>query len=74
MPAHPIGMCSSCLPLFSLFFWRVMAKKCFHKSKWGLIPKNPSHRAMNAAMCWFPLGWRCYSVMLVKTHPMLVLI
>ena len=35
MPAHPIGMCSSYLPLFSLFFWRVMVKKYLHRSKWG---------------------------------------
>ena len=51
MPVHPIGMCHSYLPLFSLFFWRVIVKKYLHKSKWGLIPRNPSHRATNATMC-----------------------
>ena len=35
MPKHPISMCSSCLPLFSLFFWRVTVKKYIHKSKWA---------------------------------------
>ena len=45
MPAHPIGTFSSCI--FSHFFRRVTAKKYRHRSKWGLIPKNPSHRACN---------------------------
>ena len=51
MLVHPIGMCSSGLLLFSLFFWRVIAKKYLRRLKWGLIPRNPSHRAMNVAMC-----------------------
>jgi len=44
-------MCSSYLPLFSLFFYRVTVKKYLHRSKWGLISRNPSHMATNAAMC-----------------------
>ena len=50
MPVHPIGIYSSYLPLFSLFFWRVTVKKYLHKSKLGLIPRNPSHSMMNAAI------------------------
>ena len=59
MLTHPIGTLSS--RFFSHFFKRVTTKKYHHRSKWGLIPKNPSHRAMNVAMCWTPLGVRCYS-------------
>ena len=64
MPAHPIGTCSSCLPLFSLLFYRVTTKNYLHKSKWGPIPRNPSHSATNASMCWIPLGLRCCSSIL----------
>ena len=61
MLTHPIGMCNSYLPPFSPFFFRLTAKKYLHKSKWGLIPRNPSHYTTNAVMCWILLGLRCCS-------------
>ena len=57
MLAHPIGTGVS---LF-LFFCREMEKKYLHNSKWGSIPKYPSHSAMKATMCWIPFGFRCCS-------------
>jgi hypothetical protein len=36
---------------FSLFFCREMVKKYFHCSKWGSIPKYPSHSVTKAVMC-----------------------
>jgi hypothetical protein len=50
MLAHPIGHDSSAL-FFSLFFYRETAKKYIHSSKWGSIPKYPSHSMMKGAMC-----------------------
>jgi hypothetical protein len=47
---HPIGTSRSS-PFFSLFFYREMAKKYFHNSKWGSTPKYPLHNATKAAMC-----------------------
>jgi len=39
MLAHPIGTLSS--RFFSRFFKRVTTKRYCHRSKWGLITKNP---------------------------------
>jgi hypothetical protein len=50
MSTQPINIDSSTL-FFSLFFYREQTKKYFHSSKWGLIPKYPSHNAAKAMMC-----------------------
>ena len=42
MTVPPIGTLSSYH--FSHFFKRVTAKKYCHRSKWGLIPRNPSQK------------------------------
>ena len=59
MLAHPTAVCSSCYP--TRLLTRLMAKRYRHRSKWGLIPKNPSHKVTYATMCWIPLGVRCCS-------------
>ena len=59
MPAHPIGTGVS-QPL-SFFLIKEMEKKYLHSLKWGSIPRYPSHIMMKAAMCWIPLGFKCYS-------------
>jgi hypothetical protein len=46
---HPIGTDRSLL--LSLFLCREMEKKYLHSSKWGSIPRYPSHNAMKVAMC-----------------------
>jgi hypothetical protein len=57
MSVHPIGT----KVIFPSLFWlcREMAKKYFHRLKWGSIPKYPSHNAMKATMCWITFGLRC---------------
>jgi hypothetical protein len=49
MLVHPISTDNS--TLFSLFFYKETVKKYFHSSKWGSIPKYPSHNTTNATMC-----------------------
>ena len=53
---HPIGIGVS-RPLS--FLIKEMEKKYLNNSKWGLIPRYPSHTMMKAAMCWIPLGFKC---------------
>ena len=36
---------------FSIFLIKEMDKKYLHSSKWGSIPRYPSHIAMKAVMC-----------------------
>ena len=48
MPVHPIGTGVS-YPLS--FLIKEMEKKYLHNSKWGSIPRYPSHIAMKAMMC-----------------------
>ena len=48
MPAYPIGTGVS-QPLS--FFIKEMEKKYLQSSKWGSIPRDPSHIAMKATMC-----------------------
>jgi hypothetical protein len=50
MLMHPISTDSSTL-FFFLFFYRETTKKYFHSSKWGSIPKYPSHSVTKAVMC-----------------------
>ena len=52
MPTHPINIGAS------FFLSRVMEKKYLHNSKWGSIPRYPSHSAIKAVMCWIPFGFR----------------
>ena len=59
MPVHPIGIMIS-RPL-SFFLIKEMEKKYLHSSKWGSIPKYPSHITMKAVMCWILLEFKCYS-------------
>ena len=49
MPMHPIGTDRSLA--LSLILSREMEKKYLHNSKWGSIPRYPSHSAMKATMC-----------------------
>jgi hypothetical protein len=49
MPVHPIVANRSGL-FFSLFLSRLIEKKYLHISKWGLIPKYPSHNTTKAVM------------------------
>ena len=49
MLAHPIDTARS--GFFFSFFYSSMAKKYFHSSKWGLIPRYPSHSVTKAKMC-----------------------
>jgi hypothetical protein len=49
MSTHPVGA-KVVLPSFFLLS-RETAKKYFHRSKWGSIPRYPSYSAMKAAMC-----------------------
>ena len=49
MLAHPIGTARS--GFFLSFFYSSTAKKYFHSSKWGSIPRYPSHNMMKAEMC-----------------------
>ena len=56
---HPIGTGVS-RPL-SFFFIKEMEKKYLQSSKWGSIPRYPSHIAMKATMCWILLGFKCCS-------------
>jgi hypothetical protein len=44
-----------------LVLYREMEKKYLQSSKWGSIPRNPSHNTMKAAMCWILFGLRCCS-------------
>ena len=60
MPVHSIGPEVSC-PL-SFFLIKEIEKKYLHSSKWGSIPRYPSHIAMKVAMCWISLGFKCYSL------------
>ena len=46
---HPIGTGVS-WPL-SFFFIKEMEKKYLQSSKWGSIPRYPSHIAMKVAIC-----------------------
>ena len=50
MLTHPISTVRSSLFL-SFFFYSSMVKKYFHSSKWGSIPRYPSHSATKAEMC-----------------------
>ena len=59
MLAHPINTGIS-LPL-SFFLGREMVKKYHHHSKYGSIPRYPSHIMMKAAMCYISLGLMCCS-------------
>ena len=56
MPTHPIGTGVS-WPL-SFFLIKEMEKKYLPTSKWGSIPRYPSHIVMKVAMCWIPLGFK----------------
>ena len=49
IPTHPIGTEVS-WPL-SFFFIKEMEKNYLQSSKWGLIPRYPSHIMMKAVMC-----------------------
>ena len=49
MLAHPIG--TARYGFFLSFFCSLTAKKYFHNSKWGSIPRYPSHSAMKGEMC-----------------------
>jgi len=50
MLAHPIGTARFSFSL-SFFFYSSTAKKYFHSSKWGSIPRYPSHSATKVEMC-----------------------
>ena len=49
MPAHPIGTEVSQPVSFLLI--KEMEKKYLHSTKWGSIPRYPSHITMKVAMC-----------------------
>jgi hypothetical protein len=36
-------------------------KKYLKRCQWALIPKYPSHIALNAVICWMLFGLRCCS-------------
>jgi len=49
MLAHLIGTARS--GFFFSFFYSSTVKKYFHSSKWGSIPRYPSHSTTKAKMC-----------------------
>jgi hypothetical protein len=63
MLAHPTGTGSSAF--FSLLFYREMAKKYFRSSKWGSIPKYPSHSATKGRDVLNPIGVQVLQLNLV---------
>jgi hypothetical protein len=63
MSAHPISTDDS--PPLSLFLSREIAKKNLHSSKWGSIPRYPSHNAIKGHDVLDPIGIQMLQLNLV---------